>query len=59
MVKDRTIPKPSPGEYPARTETANNHVVSVRALLYHMAGHELHHLHIIEEKYLSGSRFKG
>src|SRR5579872_1352898 len=35
-----------------RRGTANNHVVSVRALLYHIAGHELHHLHIIEEKYL-------
>ena len=36
-----------------RMGTANNHVVSVRALLYHLAGHELHHLNIIREKYLS------
>lgn len=35
-----------------RQGTANSHIVSVRALLYHMAGHELHHLHIIGEKYL-------
>lgn len=35
-----------------RMGTANNHVVSVRALLYHLAGHELHHLNIIREKYL-------
>jgi uncharacterized damage-inducible protein DinB len=37
----------------ARRGTANNHVSSVRGLLYHLAGHELHHLEIIKEKYLS------
>lgn len=26
---------------------------TVRALAYHIAGHELHHLNIIKEKYLS------
>ncbi len=26
---------------------------TVRALSYHIAGHELHHLNIIKEKYLS------
>jgi hypothetical protein len=31
---------------------ANSNAVSVRALLYHLAGHELHHLNIIQEKYL-------
>ncbi|MBS7565615.1 DinB family protein [Mucilaginibacter sp. Bleaf8] len=31
---------------------ANNSPVSVRALLYIMAGHELHHLNILREKYL-------
>jgi uncharacterized damage-inducible protein DinB len=35
-----------------RSGTANNHSVTVRALLYHLAGHELHHLNIIKEKYL-------
>jgi uncharacterized damage-inducible protein DinB len=40
-----------------RRGTANNHSVTVRALLYHMAGHELHHLHVIEEKYLQESVF--
>jgi uncharacterized damage-inducible protein DinB len=35
-----------------RRGTANDHAVSVRALLYHLAGHELHHLHIIKDKYL-------
>ncbi|MBN8856027.1 MAG: DNA damage-inducible protein DinB [Sphingobacteriales bacterium 50-39] len=35
-----------------RKGTANNYVYSTRALLYHMAGHELHHLNILKEKYL-------
>lgn len=35
-----------------RTGTANNSKASVRALVYHIAGHELHHLKIIREKYL-------
>jgi uncharacterized damage-inducible protein DinB len=35
-----------------RTGTANDHPVSVRALAYHIAGHELHHLNIIKERYL-------
>lgn len=36
-----------------KTGTANDHSVTVRALIYHLAGHELHHLNIIKEKYLS------
>lgn len=36
-----------------RRGTANNTSVTVRALLYHLAGHELHHLHIIRQKYLA------
>jgi uncharacterized damage-inducible protein DinB len=35
-----------------RRGTANGNAVSVRALLYHLAGHELHHLNIIKDKYL-------
>jgi uncharacterized damage-inducible protein DinB len=35
-----------------RTGTANNSKATVRALAYHIAGHELHHTHIIKEKYL-------
>jgi hypothetical protein len=35
-----------------RTGTANGHIVSVRALAYHIAGHELHHMNIIKERYL-------
>jgi hypothetical protein len=35
-----------------RRGTANNHEVSVRALAYIIAGHELHHKKIIEEKYV-------
>jgi hypothetical protein len=35
-----------------RTGFANKHEVSVRALAYHLAGHELHHVNIIKERYL-------
>ena len=35
-----------------RIGIANDHPVSVRALAYHIAGHELHHVNIIKEKYL-------
>jgi uncharacterized damage-inducible protein DinB len=31
---------------------ANGNLVTVRALAYHIAGHELHHIQIIKEKYL-------
>jgi uncharacterized damage-inducible protein DinB len=31
---------------------ANGHPVSVRALAYHLAGHELHHIESIRENYL-------
>jgi uncharacterized damage-inducible protein DinB len=36
-----------------RTGVANGNKVSVRALIYHIAGHELHHLNIIKERYLN------
>lgn len=35
-----------------RIGTANENRASVRALGYHIAGHELHHIKIIEERYL-------
>lgn len=35
-----------------RIGVANGNPVSVRALIYHMAGHELHHLKIISERYI-------
>jgi hypothetical protein len=34
-----------------KTGIANNHAVSVRALAYQIAGHELHHLNVIKERY--------
>jgi uncharacterized damage-inducible protein DinB len=37
----------------ARTGVANKHEISVRALAYIIAGHELHHRRILEEKYFS------
>ena len=36
-----------------RTGTANNNTVSVRALAYIIAGHELHHRRILREKYFT------
>lgn len=33
------------------TTIANDHPVTVRALAYHLAGHELHHLNSIRENY--------
>jgi uncharacterized damage-inducible protein DinB len=35
-----------------RTGVANGQTVSVRALAYHIAGHELRHMNIIRERYL-------
>lgn len=35
-----------------RAGVANGHLVSVRALAYHIAGHELHHMNVIRERYL-------
>lgn len=36
-----------------RTGVANNSELTVRALAYIIAGHELHHLHIMRERYLA------
>jgi uncharacterized damage-inducible protein DinB len=36
-----------------RTGVADGHRVSVRALAYHIAGHELRHMNIIKERYLT------
>ncbi len=35
-----------------RAGVANGKVMSVRAAAYHIAGHELHHLKVIKERYL-------
>jgi uncharacterized damage-inducible protein DinB len=35
-----------------RSGVANNNEVTVRALGYHIAGHELHHLNILKNRYL-------
>ena len=37
-----------------RRGIANNNEISVRALAYVIAGHELHHRRILQEKYLKG-----
>ena len=36
-----------------RTGVASGNVMSVRAIAYHIAGHELRHINIIRERYLS------
>ena len=41
-----------PDEAWERQIVANGHPVSVRALAYHLAGHELHHIESIRENYL-------
>jgi uncharacterized damage-inducible protein DinB len=41
-----------PSEAFTKSGIANTNKVSVRALAYHIAGHELHHIHIIKERYL-------
>jgi uncharacterized damage-inducible protein DinB len=38
-----------------RASVANDHLMSVRAAVYHIAGHELHHINSIKENYLSDS----
>lgn len=35
-----------------RSGVANGAVMSVRAAVYHLAGHELHHVNLIKERYL-------
>ena len=37
-----------------RKGIANNNQASVRALGYHILGHELHHMNMIEDVYLKG-----
>ncbi|HEX8814248.1 MAG TPA: DinB family protein [Terriglobales bacterium] len=38
-----------------RRGDANGHVVTVRALAYIIAGHELHHRHLLEERYFAAA----
>jgi hypothetical protein len=40
----------------SRRGVANKNEISVRALAYIIAGHELHHRRILEEKYFAASR---
>ena len=40
------------GKALVRAGTANGNVMSVRAAAYHIAGHELHHINLIKERYL-------
>ncbi|NBD27905.1 DinB family protein [Paenibacillus glycinis] len=42
-----------PTEAWSRKGTANNVSITVRALAYGMAGHELHHMRVIRNRYLS------
>ena len=43
----------SPEEW-RRRGTVNGYSATVRGLAFHMAGHELHHMRIVHEKYLAG-----
>jgi uncharacterized damage-inducible protein DinB len=53
-VREATLTFFNSLEEPALTRAgvANGHLMSVRAAAYHLAGHELHHLHSIRENYL-------
>jgi hypothetical protein len=44
----------SPDEW-LRRGMVNGYSATVRGLAFHMAGHELHHMRIVQEKYLQGS----
>lgn len=44
-----------PDESLSRSGTANGRLLTVRAAAYHIAGHELHHVNIINERYLGGT----
>lgn len=46
-----TLFKYVPEEALTRACIANGHLMSVRAAVYHMAGHEVHHLNSIRENY--------
>jgi uncharacterized damage-inducible protein DinB len=48
-----TLFKNSSDEALSRGGVANGNFVTVRALVYHIAGHELHHFNIIRNQYLS------
>lgn len=47
-----TLLKFLPEDALMRSTFANNHAVTVRALAYHMAGHEMHHIVSIRENCL-------
>jgi uncharacterized damage-inducible protein DinB len=53
-VRDATIAlfRGLPQHALLRSGVANDNLASVRALGYHIAGHEAHHVHIIKERYL-------
>lgn len=53
-VREATIEllKSFDDEMLARKGTANKREISVRALAYILAGHELHHVNVIKERYL-------
>lgn len=53
-VRDATIAlfQGLPGDSWLRSGIANGHSTTVRALAYHIAGHEAHHIAILKERYL-------
>jgi uncharacterized damage-inducible protein DinB len=48
-----TLLRGLPTEAWSRKGTANNVIITVRALAYGIAGHELHHMGVIRDRYLS------
>lgn len=48
-----------PDEAFTRGGVANGHHATVRALAYHIAGHELHHVRLLRERYLGAAAMPG
>ena len=44
-----------PGKAALRRGRASNSEITVRALAYLIAGHELHHVNVLRARYLAGS----
>ena len=53
-----TLPRGLPAEAWTRKGTANNLSITARALAYGVAGHELHHMAVIRNRYLSYRRLR-
>lgn len=58
VVREATIAllEPMSAEEWVRRGIVNGYEASVRGLAFHVAGHELHHVRVLHERYLAGER---